>query len=232
MGNSIAVIPARGGSKRIPRKNIKDFCGKPVIAYSIEAALKSGLFDEVMVSTDDGEIAEVARRYGASVPFLRSPETANDYATTAQVYREVLGEYQKRGRTFDYLCGIYSTAPFVTEGILRAAFDKMAETGADSLIPIVRFSYPPQRAYLLENDRIVRQFPQYATARSQDLPPIYHDCGQFIFVKIQSFMEKGVILTDNTVSVEIPEMRVQDLDTTEDWEIAEVKYQWLQKKQP
>ena len=231
MGNSIAIIPARGGSKRIPRKNIKDFCGKPIIAYSIEAALQSGIFDEVMVSTDDEEIAEVSRHYGASVPFFRNPETANDYATTAQVYREVLNEYKKRGQEFSYLCGIYSTAPFVTDKILRAAFEKMQQTDADSLIPIVRFSYPPQRAYLLEEGKIVRQFPQYATARSQDIPPVYHDCGQFIVVKTESFLQKGIILTDNTISIEIPEMRVQDLDTAEDWEIAEVKYKWLQEKQ-
>lgn len=231
MRNSIAIIPARGGSKRIPRKNIKDFCGKPIIAYSIEAALKSGIFDEVMVSTDDEEIAQVARRYGASVPFFRSPETANDYATTAQVYREVLEEYRKRGQEFSYLCGIYSTAPFVTEGILQEAFEKMVQTDADSLIPIVRFSYPPQRAYLLEDNKIVRQFPQYATARSQDLPPVYHDCGQFVMVKTESFLQKSAILTDNTISIEIPEMRVQDLDTVEDWEIAEVKYKWLQQNQ-
>ena len=139
----IAIITARGGSKRIPRKNIRDFLGKPIMAYSIQAALDSGLFDEVMVSTDDEEIAQIARQYGANVPFMRSAAAANDFATTADVLNEVLGEYKKRGQTFDYMCCIYPCAPLVTGEKLRSAFAQMQEMGADSIFPTVRYSYPP-----------------------------------------------------------------------------------------
>ena len=157
----IAIITARGGSKRIPRKNIREFCGKPILAYSIEAAIESGLFDTVMVSTDDGEIAEIARRYGAEVPFYRSESTASDYATTNDVLLEVLAEYEKRGEQYELGCCIYPTAPFVTAEKLRDAVERLKSSGADTLIPVVAFSYPPQRAMIVKEGRLVFEYPQY-----------------------------------------------------------------------
>lgn len=183
--SSLAVITARGGSKRIPKKNIKEFCGKPILCYSIQAALDSGCFEEVMVSTDSEEIRRIAIEAGAKVPFLRSEQTSNDYATTAQVLEEVLGEYEKRGRNFDAVCCIYPTAPFVTAAKLQNAMGKLQETGADTVSPVVRFSYPPQRGFVVENGYTVMKWPENRTARSQDLEPMYHDCGQFYCLKVE-----------------------------------------------
>lgn len=220
---SIAIITARGGSKRIPHKNIKEFCGKPIIAYSIDAALKSGIFDEVMVSTDDRQIAEIARQYGANVPFFRSEATSNDYAGTADVLREVLSEYEKRGQVFDRMCCIYPTAPFVTAEKLRAASEAFESSGADSLTPVVPFSYPPQRAFVIRDGGLVFQFPEYRMSRSQDLEPIYHDCGQFYLYDAAVFMGKkpGV---GKSVPLIMPEEEVQDIDNDSDWKLAEIKY--------
>lgn len=219
----LAIITARGGSKRIPRKNIKEFCGKPIIAYSIEAALNSGLFDVVMVSTDDEEIAEIAEKYGASVPFYRSAETSNDFATTGDVLHEVLNEYEKRGMTFDTHACIYPCAPFITPEKLREAFDILESTDADSVTPVVQFSYPPQRCFAIEDGRLVFQNPQYARSRSQDLEPLYHDIGQYYAYKtsIMRGLEKG---TGKCYPVITPDEYVQDIDNESDWRLAEVKY--------
>ena len=149
--NNLAIITARGGSKRIPKKNIREFCGKPIIAYSILAALESKLFSEVMVSTDDLEIAEIAKQYGANVPFLRSEKTSDDFATTRDVLVEVLTEYEKRGQVFDHMCCIYPTAPFVTAQKLKVAYDTMIEHDADDISPMVRYSYPPQRSFYIRD---------------------------------------------------------------------------------
>ncbi len=224
----IAIITARGGSKRIPRKNIRDFLGKPIMAYSIQAALDSGLFDEVMVSTDDEEIAQIARQYGANVPFMRSAAAANDFATTADVLNEVLGEYKKRGQTFDYMCCIYPCAPLVTGEKLRSAFAQMQEMGADSIFPTVRYSYPPQRALVLRDGQPVYQYPEYALWRTQDLEPIYHDAGQFYFYKLETY-GKGTAACK--AMIELSDLEVQDIDNLEDWEIAEMKYGLMMKKQ-
>ncbi len=219
----LAIITARGGSKRIPRKNIKEFCGKPILFYSIEAALNSGVFDEVMVSTDDAEIAELAKQAGASVPFMRSSETANDYASTDEVIMEVLKEYGKMGKHFDSFCCIYPTAPFITGERLKEAMELLEE--ADSVMPVVPFSYPPQRGLIVnEEGYVARQFPEYATARSQDLQKIYHDCGQFYACRTAPFMEAGTTDVEKLVPLVLSEMEVQDIDTLEDWEIAEIKY--------
>lgn len=184
MEKAIAIITARGGSKRIPRKNIKEFCGKPIIAYSIEAAKKSGRFSEIMVSTDSEEIAEISRNYGANVPFLRSKKTSDDYATTADVLMEVLDGYKQREREFEYTCCIYPTAPFVTEDKLIRAMEIMERQNPVAVMPVVQFSYPPQRCYVVdENERIHFKFPQYAAARSQDLEKQYHDAGQFMYIR-------------------------------------------------
>ncbi|CCX89409.1 cMP-N-acetylneuraminic acid synthetase [Clostridium sp. CAG:590] len=223
MGKRIAIITARGGSKRIPKKNIKDFCGKPIIAYSIEAAISSKLFDEVMVSTDSEEIAEIAKKYGASVPFMRSAETSNDYATTNDVLIEVFNEYKKRGQEFDIAVCIYPTAPFVTADKLKRAIDMVEKDGADAVTPVVQFSFPPQRAFIIRDNALEYQYPENASARSQDLEPIYHDCGQFYVMKPKNVMD-GIIIKKTTPIV-MPESEVQDIDTVEDWKIAEMKYQ-------
>lgn len=221
--SNLALITARGGSKRIPRKNIKEFCGKPILCYSIEAALAAGVFEEVMVSTDDEEIADISRKYGASVPFFRSPETSGDYASTDDVIMEVLKEYEKRGKNFDAFCCIYPTAPFLTGERLKAAMELLKV--ADSVLPVVPFSYPPQRGLIVNQAGFVeRQFPEYATARSQDLPAVYHDCGQFYACRTAPFLAAGTTDVERLVPLVLSEMEVQDIDTLEDWDMAEIKY--------
>lgn len=218
------MITARGGSKRIPRKNIIDFCGKPIITYSIEAALASGVFDEVMVSTDDKEISEVAKAAGASVPFFRSDETSGDYASTDDVIYEVLMEYEKRGQHFDSFVCIYPTAPFITKDKLKEAV-ALLET-AESVMPVVAFSYPPQRGIIInEAGEVRRKYPEYLTTRSQDLEKMYHDCGQFYACQTDAFLRDKTTDVDNLVPMIMDEMEVQDIDTFEDLAIAEVKYQ-------
>lgn len=225
---NIAIIPARGGSKRIPRKNIKPFMGKPIIAYSIEAAMQSGLFEEVMVSTDDEEIAEIACEYGAKVPFMRSAETSNDYAGTADVILEVLKMYKEQGRAFDTVCCIYSTAPFVTPDRLIEAYSKLTN-GIDSVFTCVAYSYPVQRGLHIIDGRISMVYPEYAASRSQDLEPIYHDAGQFYVAKTASFIQEKTFWGKNTAGLMLSELEVQDLDTLTDWMLAEMKYELLHK---
>lgn len=227
MNKTICIIPARGGSKRIPRKNIKDFLGKPIIAYSIEAALNSGLFDEVMVSTDDEEIAAIAKQYGASVPFMRSDATANDVASTKDVLREVLREYQRQGKEFDVLCCLYATAPFVTVENIRKAYEKLGEL-YDSAFTVVRYSYPIQRALRITDGCIGLRESQYADVRSQDLEPMYHDAGQFYFSKVKD-IDTFELWTKHTYGLELSELIVQDLDTETDWILAEIKYGLMHK---
>lgn len=221
---NLCIIPARGGSKRIPRKNIKYFMGKPIMAYSIEAAKASGLFDEVMVSTDDEEFAAVARQYGASVPFLRSEKTSNDFAGTEDVMLEVLDEYKKLGKEFDNFCCLYSTAPFVTADRLKEAYELLGDD-VDATFTVVQYSYPVQRS-LKKNAKghVEMNFPQYADARSQDLEPIYHDAGQFYFVKTQSFRDEFTLWCKRTAPLILSELEVQDLDTLTDWQLAEMKF--------
>jgi N-acylneuraminate cytidylyltransferase len=225
----LAVITARGGSKRIPRKNIKEFCGKPILAYSIEAALGAGIFDTVMVSTEDEEIAEIARQYGAEVPFFRSEETSGDFATTNDVLLEVLAEYEKQGQHFDIACCIYPTAPFVTAEKLKKAAESLTNSDADTLIPVVNFSYPPQRAMVEEDGKLVFLYPQYLDSRSQDLVPHYHDVGQFYMFKTEAFCKNKKLMVGSIIPMEISEMEVQDIDNQVDWELAELKYRLLMK---
>lgn len=228
---SLAIITARGGSKRIPRKNIRPFCGKPILAYSIEAAIKSGMFDTVMVSTDDKEIAEIAESYGAEVPFFRSEKTSNDFATTNDVLLEVLAEYEARGEQFDLGCCIYPTAPFITADRIRQAVETLTESDAETLIPVVGFSYPPQRAMVIENGRLVFKYPQYIDSRSQDLEKHYHDVGQFYVFRTEAFRRNRKLMLGDILPYVISEMEVQDIDTLTDWEIAEMKYRILKEKQ-
>lgn len=224
---SIAIITARGGSKRIPKKNIRIFCGKPIIAYSIEAALQSKIFDEVMVSTDSEEIAEIAIRYGASVPFMRSEKTSNDYATTRDVLMEVLESYEKLGKTFDYMACIYPTAPFVTSSKIKEAMRSLQEQDAYELIPVVRFSFPPQRAYIVKDGMLAFKWPEFRSSRSQDLEPFYHDAGQFYFYNIEKYIKSDGNIQERILPQIMSETEVQDIDNEEDWIIAEQKYRTM-----
>ena len=229
MCSSIAIITARGGSKRIPRKNIKTFCGKPIIAYSIEAALQSGLFEEVMVSTDDKEIARIAGEYGAKVPFMRSSESAGDYASTDDVLLEVLTAYKEQGREFASFCCLYPTAPFVTEDKLRTAMGLLEQ--ADSVMPVVAFSFPPQRCMVInEAGELRMKWPEHARTRSQDLEPYYHDCGQFYCCRTQPFIQYGTTDLPRMIPMIMSEMEVEDIDNQDDWAIAELKYQQMMAK--
>lgn len=225
--SAIAIITARGGSKRIPGKNKKEFLGKPILCYSIEAALSSGLFEEVMVSTDDEEIAETARRAGASVPFMRSKETADDYATTDDVLMEVLAEYERRGRVFDHMACLYPTAPFVTTEKLKAAMALLVETDASGVMPVVAFSFPPQRGMAVRNGRLEYCQPENAMKRSQDLEKMYHDCGQFYCYHVERYRSCRGDLPDGYVPMIVPETEVQDIDNPSDWKLAEMKYRMM-----
>lgn len=228
---NLCIIPARGGSKRIPRKNIKPFMGKPIIAYSIEAALKSGIFDEVMVSTDDKEIAEIALQYGAKVPFMRSKETSNDFATTADVIDEVLGRYESNGYEFDAVCCIYATAPFITPERLRQASGLLEKGPFDSAFSCVAYSYPVQRGLEINAEgRIAMKWPEFKSSRSQDLPSVYHDAGQFYISKTTAYRQAHGFWGDNTAPIVLSELEVQDLDTSTDWAIAEMKYRILSER--
>lgn len=229
----IAIIPARGGSKRIPRKNIKDFLGKPVIAYTIQAALETPLFDEVMVSTDDEEIAEVARQYGAETPFLRSAKNADDFASTVDVLSEVLKSYRLRGYEFNEGCCIYATAPFITVEKLKAAHSLFREGEFDTVFTATRFSYPIQRALRLKKGGRVEMFwPENQSKRSQDLEPAYHDAGQFYWFRPEVLAGEKQLFTSKSAILEVPQAEVQDIDEPEDWGLAEMKYQVLNKIQP
>ena len=221
---TIAIIPARGGSKRIPRKNIKDFLGKPIIAYSIEAAIQSKLFDEVMVSTDDNEIAEIAKKYGASVPFMRSVENSDDYATLADVLEEVITEYRKKEQLFEYACCILPTSPLLREKKLKEGFDLLITDKFDSVRPIVQFSYPIQRSLKYENGKVTFFYPENQLKRSQDLLPTYHDAGQFYWF----YSDKGLV-SENRGAILVADMEVQDIDTIKDWKIAELKYEYFKQ---
>ncbi len=220
----IAIITARGGSKRIPKKNIKEFCGKPIISYSIEAALNSGIFNEVMVSTDNVEIARIAESYGASVPFLRSGTASSDYAKTTDVLLEVISKYETKGKFFGLICCIYPTAPFITPKKLQNALDILYAAKADSLMPVVQFSFPPQRAVVIKDNKLKYQYPEFSSVRSQDLENIYHDCGQFYFCYTSALKKYKTVVTPDTATIVMPEEEVQDIDNLSDWHIAELKY--------
>lgn len=227
--NNIAIITARGGSKRIPKKNIKAFCGKPIIAYSIEAALKSGIFSEVMVSTDSTEIAEIAKAYGATVPFLRSAKTSDDYATTSDVLMEVLDNYKKLGKSFDYMACIYPTAPFVTDKKLQTAMELMLTNHPICVMPVVPFSYPPQRCFIINDQQHMKyKFKEHYRSRSQDLEKWYHDTGQFYLYHVEQYLANNGVITEGIMPIIVPELEVQDIDTETDWKLAELKYQMMQ----
>ena len=227
--HNLAIIPARGGSKRIPRKNIKLFLGKPIIAYSIEVALNSGLFNQVMVSTDDFEIASISKQFGAVVPFMRSEKTSSDFATTFEVLEEVITSYQEIGVQFDNVCCIYPCAPLIIKQKLVESYNLLLEEQFDSVFPIIRFGYPIQRALKLNGKRKISFFfPEFSITRSQDLDPLFHDAGQFYWINLKKFIQNGVIVTENSGCIEITEMEGQDIDNDIDWKLAELKFEILQ----
>ncbi|MDX1988734.1 MAG: pseudaminic acid cytidylyltransferase [Candidatus Obscuribacter sp.] len=231
--STIAIIPARGGSKRIPKKNIRPFNGKPIIAYSIEAALQASCFDAVVVSTDEAEIADVAVAYGASVPFLRSPENSNDHAGLAEVALEVLERYEKEIAPVEKFCLILATAPFISGERIKAGYKALSDSGMDAAVPVVRFSYPPQRGFRVDDQgRASMLHPEHYASRSQDLEPVFHDCGQFYWIKKETLLNEKRFFAANTAAIELPESEVQDIDTEEDWKIAELKFELLRKLSP
>lgn len=228
--SAIAIIPARGGSKRIPQKNIKPFLGKPIISYSIEAAINSKLFDEIMVSTDDNEIAEIALKYGAKIPFLRSKETANDHAGLSDVIIEVIKKYQEKNIIFENICCLLATAPFITNNILVEFLNKLNKGNFDSIFPVVRYSYPIQRALQFDNNKIKMIWPDNLEKRSQDLEPSFHDAGLFYWIKSEVLLKENRLWTNNTTAIEISAQVAQDIDTIKDWELAEMKYKLINEK--
>ncbi len=227
----IAIIPARGGSKRIPKKNIRPFLGQPILAYSIKVALDSGLFDTVMVSTDSDEIASVAKDYGATVPFLRSEGNSGDFATTIDVVSEVLNAYKEQGNDFDTAVCIYPTAPFITAERLKEAValleDSTNEAPVDSVVPVVRFSFPPQRGFIIKDGYTVMKQPEYMMTRTQDLEPMYHDSGQFYCLHVEAFRLSHKFFMEHMKTIELDETEVQDIDNETDWILAELKYRLL-----
>jgi pseudaminic acid cytidylyltransferase len=222
--SSIAIIPARGGSKRIPRKNIRQFLGKPIIAYSIQAALDCNLFDDVMVSTDDDEIASIAKAYGAAVPFRRSERNANDIASTLDVVLEVLQVYEGLGKYFDTGCCIYPTAPFAKPSHLLKGYHMLNDMKFDTVFPITPFSYPIWRALEVVDEKVRMIWPEHVATRSQDLTKSFHDAGQWYWFKIDKIKLAKKLWTENSYGVIINETEVQDIDNESDWLIAEMKY--------
>ncbi len=218
----LAIIPARGGSKRIPRKNIKDFNGKPIIAYSIEAAIETGCFDKVIVSTDDLEIAEVAKQYGAEVPFFRPLEIADDYATTGDVIVHAVNWFEQQGQKIEYLCCIYATAPFIDVEDIKNTYQLLInDPTASYCFPVCEFPFPIQRGVKLTDSKRVEMFqPQHFNTRSQDLEHAYHDVGQFYWGKPEAYRQHVPMFSKQAIAYPISRKRVVDLDTLEDWEFA------------
>lgn len=227
----VAVIPARGGSKRIPRKNIKAFCGKPMIAWSIEAALASECFDAVVVSTDDAEIAEVAKSYGASVPFVRPPELSDDHTGTIPVIAHAVQWFIDSGQRPDHVCCIYATAPFVTAEAIKAGLQVLESKESDYVFSVTSYAFPIQRAIRFSQDEKIEMFqPEHFSTRSQDLEEAYHDAGQFYWGMADAWLEKRVIFGKNSSIVLLPRHRVQDIDTFEDWARAEWMFKAMQNQ--
>ena len=218
----VAIITARGGSKRIPQKNIKQFMGKPMIAYAIDAAKESGIFDEVMVSTDSEEIANVARNLGAEVPFMRSEKTSNDNATTFDAIDEVVQEYKKKNKFFDNLCCIYPCVPFLKSETLKNAYEMLPEF--DAVIPVCKYPAPIEWAMKIESGLLVPNDREAQNIRSQDISPKYFDVGMFYFCKTEKIYENNSLLPKKTTAYVIDEIQCQDIDTMDDWYMAEIKY--------
>lgn len=223
--SKLAIIPARGGSKRIPKKNIKFFLGKPIIAYAIETAINSKLFDEVMVSTDDHDIAEIAVSYGAKVPFIRSEKNANDFATTIDVIKEVISSYEKLERKFKYASCIYPCTPLLSKQRLSESFYLLEKKNLDCVFPIIKYGFPIQRAVRLNDKGLIEMYqPENLITRSQDLEDSFHDAGQFYSFNVNNLVSKQKLITELTGHIEVSEMEAQDIDNLVDWKLAELKY--------
>ncbi len=224
----LAVIPARGGSKRIPRKNIRDFCGKPIIAYSIETALQTGLFDEVIVSTDDNEIADIASQYGADTPFMRPAHLADDYTGTNAIVKHAVEWFQQHEKPATFACCIYATAPLLLAKHIQQGFDKLQQQDSAYAFSVSHYDFPVQRALRMRDDGLLDAlYPEHINARSQDLEDAWHDAGQFYWGKAQAFIDEIPMMAGHAVGIPLPRYRVQDIDTEEDWRQAELMYQAL-----
>jgi pseudaminic acid cytidylyltransferase len=227
MTKAIAIIPARGGSKRIPRKNIKEFHGKPLIAYSIQTAIASNLFDQVIVTTDDDEIAAVARQYGAQTPFIRPKELSDDFTGTGDVIQHAIDYLKEQGKEFDYVCTIYATAPLLQTNYLIEGFQKLKSSDAVNAFSATSMPFPIQRTFKLDdNGRCMMFTPQYYTARSQDLEEAYQDAGQFYWTNI-TMKSQEIMFGKDSIPIILPRHFVQDIDTMEDWQRAEIMYEVL-----
>ncbi|MEM4248024.1 MAG: pseudaminic acid cytidylyltransferase [Candidatus Nanoarchaeia archaeon] len=220
----LALIPARGGSKRIPRKNIRLFADRPIIEYPIKAAIKANCFTEIMVSTDDAEIAEFAKQAGAKVPFFRSEVNSGDHAIVNDVIAETLAEYEKQGQYYDYLCCILPTAVFISPEQFSKSLKVLVDGDYDAVIPIVKYSHPIQRAFKIEEGKLLMLYPENFRKRTQDLESFYYDSGTFYWLNVSRFLQKKATLTDNTGAFEIPESECRDIDTEEDWRLAEMLF--------
>ncbi len=228
----LCVIPARGGSKRIPRKNIRMFAGRPMLAHSIQAARASGLFDRIVVSTDDEQIAAVAEAHGAEIPFLRPRALADDYTGTDAVVRHAIAWFQADGQPVSHTCCVYATAPFLRAGDIRAGYEKLIASGKSFVFAATRYVFPIQRSIRLnERGEVEALFPEHLFSRSQDLPPAYHDAGQFYWGTAQAYLDEEVIFSPASLIVELPHYRVRDIDTEDDWEEAELMYRLLQDRE-
>ncbi len=229
MTKNIAIIPARGGSKRIPRKNIKDFFGKPLIAYSIETALKSKLFERVIVSTDDDEIAKISKQYGAEVPFIRPKELSDDFTNVEDVILHTLNQLENNGEKYNFCCTIYATAPLLQEQYLREGLEALKNTNAINSFGATSMPFPIQRTFKIKNDRCQMFTPEYFQSRSQDLEEAYQDAGQFFWSKINEKSD-DIFFGKDSIPIILPRTLVQDIDTLEDWQRAEIMYEVINKR--
>ncbi len=227
----LAIIPARGGSKRIPKKNIKSFAGKPLIAHSIETALAAGVFDVVMVSTDSEEIAKVAREYGAEVPFIRPPKLSDDYTGTRAVTNHAIEYYQKQGFEPEYACCIYATAPLLQQKYLIEGLNQLMQNPDKAFaFSVCSFPFPVQRALKNEDSGVSPMYPEFINSRSQDLTEAFHDAGQFYWGRTDDYLSKKAMFSEHSLPVFLPRYLVQDIDTSEDWQTAEILYKLIENK--
>lgn len=225
----VCIIPARGASKRIPRKNIKNFLGKPAISYSIQAAISSNIFDEIFVSTDDEEIAKISENYGAVADIYRSRENSNDFATTSDVLQEVLS-YPKF-REVQYLCCLYPVSPLVNPNLLTDAYHRLENTNCNSVLPITEYTHPIQRCFKMDHKQEISFLNKdFENSRTQDLKKYFHDAGMFYFLRVSGFLEHKKVICSPSIGIELDQMLVQDIDTHTDWKMAELKYQILNGK--
>lgn len=225
---NVAIIPARGGSKRIPRKNIKNFCGKPIIAYSILAAKKSGLFDRIIVSTDDEEIAEIAEYWGADIPFLRPKKLADDHTVTMDVINHAINWLHENDTVYDYACCIYPTAPLIRTKDLQQGYEQLRQSDKLFAFTVTTFPSPIFRALKrTETNGVVMLWPEHLNTRSQDLPEAYHDVGQFYWGKTEAFLKGLQMFAEHALPIVLPRFRAQDIDTHEDWRMMEMIYQTI-----